>query len=355
LIVRIRGEAPTKGDENLLPATFADIGRSFQLAREAAELTIPEAAAQAGLGTAAVEALEGGSAGPQHDRIDTLRTLRTYANSLGLPGDEYVLIAVEGWPTTGPVVLASGDTAVVPVVSISSAPAGGHSPAGSAWPVDATGVTDTTTTGVIEQHIGPVSVYDTGRVPMVDTGEVRAIGFGAPRALKVAVGLVATLVVLSGAALILNTHLRGWVDEGHANTTRWYHEARSALGFSSKQEATHHTTAPAPPPKLTAKVNYKADPDGHSATMNVTSTSFTVKIVAANYSCWVQATVAGEPKPIYAQVLPAGQTETFAVSSSMTINTGSAAGRALLYKGTKLIGFYFPAKAPFFMTFNAVN
>jgi hypothetical protein len=354
--VRIRGEAPTKGEANLLPASFADIGRSFQLAREAADLTIPEAAAQAGLGTAAVEALEGGSAGPQHDRIDTLRTLRTYANSLGLPGDEYVLIAVDGWPSTGPVVLASGDTAVVPVVSISSAPAGGHSPAGSAWPVDATGVTDTTTTGVIE-NIAPVALFDTGRVPMVDTGEVRAVGFGAPRALKVSVGIVATLVVLSGAALILHTHLQGWVDEGHANTTRWYHEARSALGFTSKPEATPHTGTPTPPAKLTdaTKVNYKADPDGHAETMNVTSTSFTVRIVAANYNCWVQATVAGEPRPIYAQVLPAGQTETFAVSSSMTINTGSSAGRALLYKGTKLIGFYFPAKAPFFMTFNAVN
>jgi hypothetical protein len=241
----------------------------------------------------------------------------------------------------------------VPVVSISSAPAGGHSPAGSPWPVDATGVTDTTTTGVIER-IGPVSAYDTGRVPMVDTGEVRAIGY-VPRALKVSVGIAATLVVLSGAALIAHNHLQGWYDEGHANTTRWYHEARSSLGFTSKQTAAHHTGTPAPPPKLTAKVNYQADPNGHVETMNVTSTSFTVKIVAVTYGCWVQAIVAGQPTPIYAQVLGADQTETFAVTSSMTINTGSAAGRAFLYKGTKLIGFYFPPKAPFVMTFNAVN
>jgi Helix-turn-helix domain len=350
--VRIRGEGPTKGDGNLMPATFPDIGRSFQAAREAADLTIPEAAAQAGLGTAAVEALESGSVGPQHDRIDTLRTLRTYANSLGLPGDEYVLIAVESWPSTGPVILASGDTAVVPVVSISSAPAGGHSPAGSSWPGDATGVTDTTTTGMIA-HVGPLSAYDTGRVPMVDTGEVRAIGY-VPRALKVSVGIVATLVVLSGAALIAHNHLQGWYDEGHTNTTRWYHQAKSALGFTTPTKA-HHTGTPTPPVKLATKVTYQADPNGHIETMNVTSTSFTVRIVAVTYGCWVQAIVAGQPNPVYAQVLPANQTETFTVTSSMTINTGSAAGRAFLFKGSKLIGFYYPPKAPFVMTFNAVN
>jgi hypothetical protein len=351
--VRIRGESSTEGETNPLPAAFADIGRSFVLAREAADLTIPEAAAQAGLGTAAVEALENGSAGPQHDRIDTLRTLRTYANSLGLPGDEYVLIAVDGWPTSGPVVLASGDTAVVPVVSISSAPAGGHSPAGSSWPGDATGVTDTTTTGMIA-HVGPLSAFDTGRVPMVDTGEVRAVGY-VPRALKVSIGVVATLVVLSGAALIAHNHLQGWYDEGHTNTTRWYHQAKSALGFTSTPTKTHGT--PTPPPKLAdvTKVSYQADPNGHVETMNVTAQSFTVKIVAVTYDSWVKAVVAGQPNPIYAQVLPANQTETFPVTSSMTITTGSSAGRAFLYKGTKLIGFYFPSKAPFVMTFNAVN
>ena len=57
-------------------------------------------------------------------------------------------------------------TAVVPVVSISSAPAGGHSPAGghgSIWPGDATGVADATTTGVMET-LRPTSVNDTGRL-----------------------------------------------------------------------------------------------------------------------------------------------------------------------------------------------
>jgi hypothetical protein len=339
-----------------LPASVPDIGRSLQLAREAADLTIPQAAAQSGLGTAAVEALEGGSVGPQHDRIDTLRTLRTYANSLGLPGDDFVLVAVERWPAVGPLVLASGDTAVVPVVSISSAPAGGHSPAGSLWPGDATGVTDTIT-GVIA-HIHPASVHDTGRVPMVETGQVPAVGFGAPRALKVSIGLVAALVVLSGAALIAHNNLRGWVDDGHSSAVRWYHEAKSALGFTeSKSTPTHGTTAPAAaaPKPAAATPSYRADPGGRAETISVPAASFTVKVMAVKYACWVQATALGQAKPVYAQVLPAGQSQTFTVTSSMTIDTGSSAGRALIYKGNKLIGFYFPSHTPFLMTFNATN
>ena len=355
-MVRIRGEDPAEGNANLLPASVPDIGRSLQMAREAADLTIPQAAAQAGLGTAAVEALEDGSVGPQHDRIDTLRTLRTYANSLGLPGDEFVLVAVERWPSVGPLVLASGDTAVVPVVSISSAPAGGHSPAGSLWPGDATGVTDTTTTGVIA-HIHPASLHDTGRVPMVDTGQVAAVGFGAPRALKVSIGLVAALVILSGAALVEHNNLRGWVDDGHSSAVRWYHEAKSALGFTdSKSTPTHGTTAPSPAAKPTAATpSYRSDPSGRGETINVPTSSFTVKIMAVNYACWVQATALGQAKPVYAQVMPAGQSQTFTVTSSMTIDTGSSAGRALIYKGNKLIGFYFPSQTPFLMTFNATN
>jgi hypothetical protein len=355
-VVRIRGEDPAEGNAKVLPASVPDIGRSLQLTREAADLTIPEAAAQAGLGTAAVEALEAGSVGAQHDRIDTLRTLRTYANSLGLPGDDFVLVAVERWPSVGPLVLASGDTAVVPVVSISSAPAGGHSPAGSLWPGDATGVTDTTTTGVIA-HVRPASVHDTGRVPMVDTGEVAAVGFGAPRALKVSIGLVAALVILGGAALVAHNNLRGWVDDGHRSAVRWYHEAKSGLGFSdSKTTPTHRTTASAPPAKAHgATPTYTSDPTGRGETISVPTSSFTVKILAVKYPCWVQATALGQAKPIYAQVMPAGQSQTFTVTSSMTIDTGSSAGRALIYKGSKLIGFYFPSKTPFLMTFNATN
>jgi hypothetical protein len=191
-MVRSGGESPTEGSANLMPASVPDMARSLRLAREQADLSVAEAAARADLGNAVVEALESGNVGPQHDRIATLRSLRVYADSLGLPGSDYVLVAVEQWPASGSGMTANGETAVVPVVSISSAPAGGHFPSGghgSVWPGDATGVTPTTT-GVMEtlrptsvNDTGRLPALDTGRVPAVDTGEVRAVSLRVPRAL----------------------------------------------------------------------------------------------------------------------------------------------------------------------------
>ncbi len=159
-MVRSRGESSATGDANLLPASVPEIGHSLRLAREAADLTLTQAADRFGLRSTALEALEKVGIGPQHDRIETLRSLRTYANALGLPGDQYVLVAVEQWPAGAPTPATNGDTAVVPVVSISSAPAGGHAPAGAGaiWTSEATGVADATTTGVFEPVTRPVLV-----------------------------------------------------------------------------------------------------------------------------------------------------------------------------------------------------
>jgi hypothetical protein len=337
-----------------------DIGRSLRQARELADLTLAEAAARANLLDAAVEALELGHVGPQHDRIETLRALGAYANSLGLPGNDYILVAIEQWPSGGNG--SPTDTAVVPVVSISSAPVGGHSPAGrlgSMWPGDATGVPDATITGVLEA-IRPATMSDTGRVPIVDTGEVRVVNIAPPRTLKFLVGLMAFLVALGAVALVENQHLNAWFHDGHSDVTRWVNDAKSAVGISAQPTttSTHHSTSHKPPAKASGPrlVSYKkGNPTGLAETINVAAPSFTVKVVALKAPCWVEATTLGQPSPDFEQTLPANQTHVFTVTSSMTIETGSGAGRAFIYNGTKLIGYYFPSKTPFKMTFNAVN
>jgi len=365
-MVRSRGESPAPGDANLLPASLPEIGRALRLAREQADLTVPEAATRAGLRGPAIAALESGDVGPQHDRIETLRTLKAYANSLGLPGNEYVLAAVEQWPAGSAPLTPNGDTALVPVVSISSAPAGGHSPAGGPgvqWPSDATGVADATTTGIFEttsvfETIRPVQLHDTGQVAIVDTGEVHAVRLLAPRVLKVLVGLVAFLIVVGGVGLLEHDHLDGWTHDVRSSTAHWYDNAKVALGITSKPkghtvQAGSHTSSG----KKTAGAPYKLvmDPSGQAATFNVPARSFTVQITAVNGPCWVEAIAAGQPHPVFEQVLPAGQKHNFTVTSSMTIETGSAAGHASFYSGFKLLGSYVPAKTPFTMTFNAVN
>jgi hypothetical protein len=78
-------------------------------------------------------------------------------------------------------------------------------------------------------------------------------------------------------------------------------------------------------------------------------------MAAFKYACWIQATDINQLEPIYSQVLPGGQTHTFVVTNSMTIETASSSGRAYVYEGSQFIGYYFPARVPFTMTFNAVG
>ena len=365
-MVPSRGESSATGDAHLLPASLPDIGRSLQAAREHTNLSLPEAAARFGLRSAALEALESGGAGPQHDRIETLQNLRAYANALGLPGDSYVLVALEQWPLAAPTPATNGDTAVVPVVSISSAPAGGHSPAGGGaiWSREATGVADATTTGVFEPVTRPVllgentMLSDTSQVPAIDTGQVAAVNFQTPRILKVLVGLVAFLIVVGAVALLEHDNVDHWYHDARSTTAHWYDNAKVAVGITATPKG--HTTATTTPTtsRSTSKgptVRVVPDPSGQAATFNVSAASFIVKILADNAPCWVQATELGNPKPLFAQVLPAGQSHLFKVTSSMTIETGSGSGRAYVYSGFTLLTSYVPAKTPFTMTFNAAT
>jgi hypothetical protein len=374
-MVRSGGESPTQGDANLLPSSVPDMGRSLRLAREDAELSLGEASTRAGVAAAVIEALEAGNVGPQHDRIATLRALRTYAESLDLPGDEYVLVAVEHWPSNGPILANNGDTAVVPVVSISSAPAGGHTPAGghgSVWPGDATGVPDATATGIVEAprtstitDTGRMRALDTGRVPAVDTGEVPVVKFGVPRALKFMVGLVIFLIVLGVAALMEHNNIDGWFHSGRTTTARWINDTKSALGISTTPAKPHHkatttSTSTAAASKHKAKthgpkVSVKTGANGLSATIGVASPSFTVKVLAVGRPCWVDVTGPGQTTPLFEQDLQPGESHTFVVTQSLTVQTGSAAGRTFVYQGKKLITFYFPPRAPYTLTFNANN
>ena len=376
-MVRSRSDSQAKGGANLMPASVPDIARSLRLARLRAELTVPEASVQAGLETTVIEALESGDLGQAHDRIATLRSLRAYADALGLPGDDYVLAAVEQWPTaTGaasstaaPILTTSNETAVVPVVSISSAPAGGHSPAGghgSVWPGEATGVPDATATGVMEAlrptsvtDTGRLPALDTGRVPVVDTGEVPAVRAGVPRLLTFLIGLVAFLVVLGGAALIAHNHINGWFDSGRSTTTRWIDDAKSALGITSKPTGHGHAASTTPTTAAKAhggsKVTVMPGPGGLSENISVSAKSFTVKVLAATRPCWVDVTVPGVLKPLFEQDLLPGESHIFVVTGSLTVQTGSSAGGTQFFEGTKLIGYYFPPKAPFTINFSAAG
>jgi hypothetical protein len=191
---------------------------------------------------------------------------------------------------------------------------------------------------------------------MVDTGEVRAVNLAVPRFLKVLVGLVTFLVVVGGAALIEHNNVDHWFGEARSTTAHWYDNAKVAVGITSSPKG--HSTATHKSSSAGTKadvVKVTTNPTGRSATVNVALASFEVEIKAVNGPCWVQAVAAGSPHPVFGQVIQAGQSHVFAVTSSMTIQTGSGAGRAYVFTGFKQIGSYVPTQAPFTMTFNATN
>jgi hypothetical protein len=206
---------------------------------------------------------------------------------------------------------------------------------------------------------GRLPALDTGRVPAVDTGEVPAVRLGVPRLLTFMTAFVAFLVVLGGAALIEHNHINGWFDSGRSTTTRWIDDAKSALGITSSPSAHgHHTsTTPTTAGKAThaSEVTMKAGVGTLSENISVAAKSFTVKVLAVNRPCWVDVTMPGQLKPLFEQDLQPGESHTFVVTSSLSVETGSAAGGTQFYEGFKLLGFYFPPKAPFTINFTAAG
>jgi hypothetical protein len=338
-------------------ASVTDIGRSLRLAREQAGRSVQAAADAAHLTPAEVEALESGTEGRLRDRVETLRSLRTYADSLNLPGNDYVLAFLDLWPAADQLPASLRDSGQVPVVSVSSAPAGGHSPAaGEDWPVDRTGVADFSVTGVVSP-LGTLPVGDAGAMvatensPLSDTGEIPAVRQSAPRALKVLTGLVALLVLLGLFTLTERSHFTAWHNDLQADGSRWTHDLKVAAGLAPKKTVRKDPPQPGTLPKVVMVTNG----GGASVTFDVHASQFSVKMVAYKGPSWMLVTNSSQQAPIYEQVMPAGVNQVFVVTHSMTVETGSSYARAYLYEGYEFIGAYFPSKAPFTLTFNAVG
>jgi len=346
-----RGANPASGEGQVTSDSVPDIGRALQHARTQAGLSLPDAAMRIGVASSELEALESGTVSRMADRVETLRSLRDYADSLGLPGTDYVLTLVELWPSLD-LPARNGDTGVVPVVSVSSAPAGGHSPAadyGSAFPADSTGVSDNTITGVVAS-VSPSSITDTRQVPIYETGVVPAVRQGAPRYLKVLVSLVAAFVILATVGLIMHNQVSRWIHTAQSETSSLIKTGKKDAGLSGNSggsKSKNNSTAASGP-----KVTVVNDPSGQGATMTIAIPTFTVVVATDDRPSWVQVTNSGSQSPVFSQVIDGNQTQTFAVTQSTTIETGSLAAHFLLYNGKKPITYYVPTKAPFTITFN---
>src|SRR5581483_2630175 len=207
--------------------------RSLRKAREQAGLTLDEAAARAGLSSTDVQGLESGTVARLRDRVETLRSLRTYADALGLPGNDYALAVIDLWPARSP------DSGQVPVVSVTTAPPNGHSPGGGGWPLDRTGAADFSVTGVVPQ-LGAVPSGEIPAVavepdPIFDTGELPAIRRGPTRSRQVLIGSAALLVALGIFTLIAHSHFASWHASLQADGSRWWQDLKVSTGLATKK------------------------------------------------------------------------------------------------------------------------
>jgi len=326
-----------------------EIGRSLQNARTKAGLSLPDAAIRIGVASSELDALESGTVARMADRVETLRCLRLYANSLGLPGDSYVLTLVELWPNPD-LVARNGDTGVVPVVSLTAAPAGGHAPSGaygSAFGADSISVSDSTVTGVTAS-VSPLTINDTRPVPIFETGQVQVVRQGAPTFLKVLVGFVAVLVVAAAVGLSLHNQISRWIHSAQNETTSLVNQAKKEAGITTSNTKTKHHQAALP--KVTATAS------GPSAvTYAVDTPRYAVQVVVNGGPSWVQVTNAGSQSPVFSQVIADGGSKSFPVTSTTTIETGSKAAHFFVFYGLRTIGFYYPTQAPFTVTFTTSN
>ncbi|HEY1831297.1 MAG TPA: helix-turn-helix transcriptional regulator [Acidimicrobiales bacterium] len=348
-----RDSGPSSEEMRATSDSLNDIGRSLRFSRQQAELSLDDVSQLTGLDRADIEALEGGAVDRLRDRVETLRFLRTYADFLGLPGNNYVLAAVDLWPRLEPGAARSLDSAPVPIVSVSTTPLTdqAHS-VGGGWTLDRTGVTEFAVTGIFS----PLNTSPTGMVqsePEGDTGQLPRVKGSAPRSLKALVGLTALLVVIGLFSLLAHQHFGAWHKDLQADASHWFNDFKVDTDITprpAKHAAGTTVVADKPP-----KVVISQSPSTSAVTMKVYAKSFSVKMVAFKSPSWMQVTDSAQVAPLFQQVVPGGGNDTFPVTGTLTVETGSAAARAYVYEGTTFIGYYFPTKAPFTMTFEAVG
>jgi cytoskeletal protein RodZ len=381
----IRHREGSRRDEGRAPSSLPDLAVSLRRARTRQGLRVEDVSGRTGIPAGQLEALESGTADRLADQIVTVRALRRYADFLGLPGDQFALLLVELWPVAGrpgPIAPAApayadagvgGPTVVTVLPAAAAAPPayGGTAaavtgvvgtPPAPAFPDDTAGVPAVPggftpapvpegvryVTGSAPAYTAqvPAFVADTGQTPVVPGN--RADGRSRSRRgvtfLQLLVGVVGVLLILGLAGLAIN-HWRPQL----LRTLHLPHSAIAPSTTSTTSSVTHPTAAPAP------SVFTVTSSSPVAATATVRTPSFTLAVIPVGGPSWVQVSDASHPTPIFSQVVPALQGETFPNETTVTVQVGSSAARIFIKVDNKVVGYFFPSTAPFTVTVKAVS
>lgn len=346
-----------------LPTSARELGRTLRRIRTRRGLRLEDVSARTGLSLDMLEKLENGAVENVADRVDVLRTLRRFADFLGLPGDRYVLILVDNWPSAAgpsPQIVplqpaagtagTAGGTGPVAVATVAPSPAPqpqapldtGTVPAVPAPLATAASATSSTVTASASTASLGRSVVDTGPTPAIRIAR-RTPETPPPRrslwtsfTVRAGVVILVAVVVLGSGYVAVHHYEPAWLSD---------------LGITS---ATHPHKSKTPPPKHTVApkttVVESCTPTGStSATCSVNAPSYVVHVTAVGATSWVQATQNGSV--LFSGTVLTGATQQFTVTQPVTLVVGSSAAHVFVYHGSKEIGFYFPQAAPFTLTF----
>ncbi|MHB1775644.1 MAG: helix-turn-helix domain-containing protein [Acidimicrobiales bacterium] len=334
-------------------------------------LRLEEVSFRAGLPLEHLNALETATFDRSIDRMAVLRSLRTYANFLGLSGERLVLSLIDLWPgsrtppgvapghgpeltrvpavagatsatATGVLsVVAPQDTATVPVVGRpfrpelpgDTIPVAATRGTASSRPVDGAAVDGERTAQV------PQVFADTGPVPAA----ARPRAPRSPLPLRLAVGLVVLAIAVGLAGLAIDHYRPSWLRAlGITHGT----SPPVATTGGGGHPAVHHARTATDTPTAT-EVFSVASTSPTGVALSVQAPTFTTQVAAVGGEAWVQVDNASGGPPLYAGILTAGQTRTFTGQHELVVNVGSKAAHLFFSVGGRTVGYYLPQVAPF--------
>lgn len=406
-------DGPVRREDDPAATSVSDIGRALRRERTRQGLRLDELAAQTGLPVGHLEALEAGSVDGPVDRIAVVRTLRAYADALGLDGDRYALALIDLWPDAAAAGGASGGVLPVPApagppvpppayvpapldpLTEALRPLGPADPGPPAGPFGATPAAAARIAGPgVDALTGPVQVVAplppapvtaalappaapvappaaTGVVSVSAAGSTirRVGGTSAPRDPGTA-QVPAVMADTGTVPAVPRDRRRGrpptalWVLLGvvvlalavgiaglviHKEKPQWLVD----IGVTSAGHTGGHKTATGTHHATAAPTMAMTHLTSVAASFEVHASYFLVQVVPVGGSSWVQATGSGQSTPLFAGTLANLQSKDFLVGpgQTLTVDVGSAHARLIVTSGKKEIGFYFPKVAPFTLTF----
>ena len=378
-----RERQAVEGPVRLRGVCATDVGRALRNERIRQGLSHRDVSRRLGIPEDQLRAAESGTLG-RTDQLSTLKTVRRFADLLGLPGDRYALAILEQWPTavhgsafgSG---LAPGrrdePTAATPAVGAAAAEslaaAGGSAAAGGllgsvtpfdGLPLDATFVDLGLPLAPDRRPFGDGGAAGAS----VDTGEATGIVPAVPIATTESVvkrsatpAPVRAAVVVLGAAVLAGGALLA-VDQVHPSWLRGIGAARTAVPAAAP--AAHHTRPDAPATATAAPgVGHRSGSSGAvvtdalrphptssgTATLDAGPAPVRVTISAAGGPCWVQVTSPTASSALFAGVVPAGSHRSFTVAHGVSVQLGSSAGRVSVASRSGRLSTYRAPVAPF--------